>query len=396
MTDESVATLTNLLRDARGPLVEALRWSTPFISEVERESDEVHFDGEKVKVPIIMSPARGTGFGTETGILNQSRTLKHDKVTIDTGIVHHTVGFTSKAVLAASKVGDTGWIDVVPKSMSMAEEAVKRAMNEAFLGNGDALLAAFTAGATSATHTVGTDANFNYLWYGRIVDVLNRTTGATVSLGREIIDFDETAGTVTFDTSITVTTSDGIYLEGSFGNAPAGMGQATAATGTFQTLSKTSTPPWRGVDATPASAQDLTISLLDKAERMAHQRSGSSPTFYIGDPSVIDRFTQGMTVQAHWDGTMGTLKTGWKGVQYLDRLFIKDFDVPARTLFGPHMPDIRLYSRDDGPDWDEKDGSMFKRFARALPYEAWLVWHVQLGFHRCNSQVKIGLLNRAA
>jgi hypothetical protein len=30
---------------------------------------------------------------------------------------------------------------------------------------------------------------------------------------------------------------------------------------------------------------------------------------------------------------------------------------------------------------------MFKRFARALPFECWLVWMLQLGFQRCNSQV---------
>lgn len=398
MADESVATLTNLLRDQRGPLVEALRWGNVFMAEIERETSEESFDGLQVKVPIITAPAQGTGFGTEAGILNAARELRHGRVLIDTGIVNHTVGFTSKAVLAASKVGDTGWIDIVPTRMRMAEEALKRTINESFLGAGDALIAAVTsAGSATTTVTVGTNANFYALYADRIVDVLNRTTGATVSLGRRVTDVDETAGTVTVDVAITTATTDGLFYEGSFGNAIAGMGAATATTGTFQSLDKAAAGNswWKGTDATPAAASDLSIGILDRAERKAYQRSGSKPKFYVADPAVLDKFTQGMTVQARWDGEKRMLDTGWSGVEYLDKRLIKEFDMPGQTVYGVFPEDIRVYTRDEGPDWDEKDG-MFKRFARALPYEAWLIWHLQLGFHRCNSAVKIGSLNRAA
>lgn len=399
MADETVTLLSNLLRDQRGPLVENMRWATPFMSEIERATEEIHFDGEKVKIPIILAPKQGTGFGSESGILNTPRPLAHDKSRVDTGIAHHTVGFTSKAVLAASRVGDTGWIDVVPRSMKMAEDSLNRTINESFLGTGDALVAAVTASnAASTTIDVGADANFYALYPERIIDILVRATGAPITdgLARTIEDVDEDAGEITVDVAVTTDNTMGLYLEGSYGQAIAGMGQATATTGTFQELSKTTVPGWRGTDASPSSETPPTISIFDRAERRAAQRSGTVPAWYIGDPAVIDKFTQSLTVQARWNGEMGTLKTGWKGVQYLDKLFIKDFDVPPGTVYGVQPEDIRVYTRDDGPDWDEADGSMFKRFTRSLPYEAWLVWHLQLGFHRCNSQVKVGSLARAA
>jgi hypothetical protein len=39
---------------------------------------------------------------------------------------------------------------------------------------------------------------------------------------------------------------------------------------------------------------------------------------------------------------------------------------------------------------------VLQRFTRSLPIEAWLIWMLQLGFHRCITTVKIGSLERAA
>lgn len=126
------------------------------------------------------------------------------------------------------------------------------------------------------------------------------------------------------------------------------------------------------------------------------ERSGGSPAFYIADPAVVDKYSQGLTVQARWSGETGELKSGWTGVRYRDKLLIPEFDMPAQTIYGINTDDVRLYTLMDGPNWDDLDGSMFRRFGRSLPVEAWLVWMLQLGFHRCNSQVKIGNMTRAA
>ena len=395
MADETLASITNLLREQREPLAEALRWSTVLMSEIERDGEPESFDGSQVKIPVILAPQQGAGMGTESGALNTSKQLAHTKVTVDTGIAHITVSWTTKAA-AAAKGGQNSWIDLIPDKMDMAEKGMRRVINEQFCGAGDALLAAITvaSGGANVVATVGVNANFYQLYANRIVDVLNRTTGATVSLQRTIVDFDEAAGTVTFDAAVNTAVTDGLYIEGSWGNAIAGIGAATATTGLFQTLSKTTTPAWRGVRIDAAQAP-LALSIMDKAERLAGSRSGQTPDFYIGDPAVIDKYGQGLSVQSEWAGDNGQLETGWTGIKFRNKVLVREYDVAPQKLFGLVKEDMKIYTRDKGPDWDEVDG-MFKRFSRALPYESWLVWQLQLGFRRCNTMVEVYNLARAA
>ena len=70
--------------------------------------------------------------------------------------------------------------------------------------------------------------------------------------------------------------------------------------------------------------------------------------------------------------------------------------MPYGTVFGPSTEDIRIYTLDPGPDWDDDTGSIFQRFSRSLYVEAWMTWMLQIGYHRAISQGYIGSLNEAA
>jgi hypothetical protein len=137
------------------------------------------------------------------------------------------------------------------------------------------------------------------------------------------------------------------------------------------------------------------MGVMARAERLAASASGVTPDFYIGDPAVIDQYELQMAVQARWAGETGTLETGWEGIKYRNKVLVREFDSPSNQLIGIRKEDVKIYTRDSGPDWDETEGGMFKRFARALPFECWLVWMLQLGFQRCNSQVLVGNLAQA-
>lgn len=395
MADETFAAVENLLRDQRAPLVEALRWSTVLLSEVEQDGSPESFDGDKVKIPVMLASHQGAGTGTETSTLNTAKQMAHDKVRIDTGIAHIAVGFTTKAA-AAAKGGPNSWIDLVPDKMAMAEKAMRRHVNEQMTGAGNALIAAVTtaSGGASTTVTVGTTANFHQLYAERIIDILVRSDGATVSLQRTITDFDEDAGTITIDVAVDTLTTHGIYQEGSYGQAIQGVLQAAATTGDFQTLSKTTTPAWRGIRFDHNQA-DPTMPILAKGHRRASSRAGEGPTHYLGDPAVIDKYQDGLAGQARWAGDTGKLKTGWTGVEFRNMVLVRDDDMATGTLLGYAPEDMRVYDRDGGADWDEI-GGMFKRFNRSLPYEAWLVWQLQLGFKACNRIVEHYDLKRAS
>lgn len=414
MADETATTWANFLREQRGPLVEVLRWATVLFTRVQRDMDETRWDGSQVRIPLILTPQQGTAGITETSTLGVTRTVESTKALVDSAIITIPISFSTKVMNQSRTGGGNSWAEVIPTKMRLARDAYERTINEMMMGGGDALLAA-VAGATGASGgptqniNVGTTANFYELYLGRVVDVKHRTTGAVVATGVKITGVNEATGIITVtnydgsSTSFATATTDGVFIESTtrapagsiVSDAMAGLGQITATSGTFEGVSRTSFPQWQGTDVSPGSATDLVMSILDRAERVARRKSGTAPTFYIGDPAVIDKYQQGLSVQAEWAGDSDTLESGFSGVKYRGKVLMHEYDAPAGVLYGVYTPDLKIYTLDDGPDWDEKDGSMFKRFARALPLEAWLVWMLQFGAHRCNSQVRIGNLTQA-
>lgn len=365
------------------------------------------FSGSKLAIPIEFNPVQGTGTVSETGTLNTPHTENLGQAQASITRLTHPISI-SLDVQYASKAGPnsalgtgdfSGVLDAVKMRMQGAEKVMPRVFNEMLHGNGDGLLAAFTAGATSATQTVGTAANFYQLYPNRIVDVLTRSNGTPVTNGSAItiVSTAPASGTVTFNLSITVSTLEGIYIEGSYGTAIQGLGQVVALTGTFEAIDKATNPGWQGVDGRngDTSAQDLSMGILDAAEMYAGNNSGG-PDFWIGDPAVINRYTQTLTTQSQWAGNAGTLETGWSGVKYRDKLLVADRDSKLGRLVGVDMSAYGLMSYfADGPQWLDDTGDIFMRFNRKLPKEGWLWDPVQFVSYRNNSTVYLDGLNRA-
>jgi len=340
--------------------------------------------------------------------------VQTEQAVITTGIVGHTVSFTTQ-VLNQSTEGDNGWASLLPTKMQRAEDAIGRTINEMMMGDSgtavgqNGLLASITTGSSAsggATQTVivGPNANLYQLYPGRFVDVRTRSSGVLLGTARvKILTLVEATGTLTVqyedgsNTSFANATTDGLYITGSYGSSINGFGAAVATTGIFESINKANVWAWQGVDASPGSATDPGIAVWDAAERKVYAHSGRSPQFWLADPAVVDKYTQGLTVQARWAGEDGQLESGWTGIRYRNKLIVPDFDMPTGTAYGPQLEDMAIYTLDDGPDWDDHTGSVFQRFsARTLPVEAWLVWMLQVGYTACNALCKIGNLNRAS
>jgi len=398
---ELTSTYTDLLLEMKGPLVENYPKYSVLLSELERNTDRKNFNGTSVRVPIIRNVKQGTGPVGESGTLNVARNIRSTHANIQIATVTHAVQI-SKRLKAVSADSVTSWAQAMKLEMQLAEEAMPRTMNEFLNGDGTGLLATINDTATSTTHTVA-GANFYQLYPGRVVDVLVRSTGATVTLGNEISSVTEStggAGTVTFATSFTGATTQGIYIEGSqpqtAGYQPMGLVGATATSGSFEGV--TVGADWQAVDGRngDTSAADLSVSIMDGLIRRRGRNGKPDSQFWIGDPAVIDKFGQTLLTQSRWDGSAAQLKTGWQGISYRGEALIPEYDAKASRVCAVPKDDITFYATQAGPDWDDEDGSVFKRFTRSLPVEAWLVDEVQLGFHRLNRIVYADNLNQAA
>jgi hypothetical protein len=411
VADETITTWADFLREMRGPLVEALRWKTVLLSELKRDQNPRRWQGKQITIPVINAPQQGAQMiNAETSTLGVPVVLDHEQANIKSAVIEISLSFSTQVIEQARDTSDTSWAEVVPTKMRMAEDVIGRVINEQMNGSGDGLLAKVTSatGSPGLAVPVGTSANFYQLYGNRIADVRTRSNGADPGNGlrRKITTYDDSAGTVTFDTNatasdggsgnITFSANEGIYIDGSYGNALAGILQVAATTGTFQGINKASVMAWQGVDASPSAAVDPSVATFDRAERKAYQRSGRQPDFYLVDPAVLDKFSQGIATAARWAGDTVELSTGFTGLRYRNKLLMQEFDAAASTAVGVTREDLAIYTLDDGPNWDDKTGAIFQRFSRKLPVEAWLVWFLQLGAFRANTTVKVGNLNQAS
>jgi hypothetical protein len=386
------------MSDMIAPLQETFSKRTVLHDELKRNTRRSNFVGRQVRIPLILNTKQGTGNFAETGGPNVARQINDNVAYVTMARIGHAVEISLDLMQA---VDSSDWAyagDALKLEMDQAEIALSRVENEEFWGNGDALIAAVTTASTNSTTViVGTSANFYQLYPGRVVDLLTRSSGATVSLAREITANDPAAGTITVDAAVTAATTAGVYIEGSYGNAIQGIRQPFATSGTFQSVNLATVPQFRGVDGRgTTTAADLSMSILNGAYRRLIEASGGAVDFYVGDPAAIDKFGESLVAQFRWQPKISRLATGWEGIDYRGAPLIPDPDAPYGEIYGINKKAVTLYGYKQGPDWDDTTGSKFQRFTRNAPVEAWLLDFVQLGFHKPNALVKVANLNRSA
>jgi hypothetical protein len=393
---ETTATLSSFLSDLLIPLQENFPKKHVLSDELRRNTKRANFHGLQVRVPFLLNPKQGTGALSQTGTVNTAKTLDDQAAFIAMGRVAHPIELSMDLMQAMDKQDYVSAGDALKLHMSQAENAMARVENEFFCGAGDALLAAIASDTTNSTSVyVGTTANFYQLYPNRIVDFINRASGTSIYTALTITGVG--ASSITVSSAVTLVSTQGIYVEGSYGNAIQGLRQPDATSGTFQGVNLANVPGFRVVDGRgTTTAADLSTAIMDGGYRRVAQASGRTPDFWIGDPASIDKFGQGLVSQFHWIPKITTLSTGWEGIDHRGVPLIPEFDMPFGYVLGVNKDAVSLYGYNQGPEWDDQTGSRFQRFSRSLPVEAWLVDYVQLGIHAPNFLVKVAALNQAS
>lgn len=401
MADETTSTFADLLLEMKGVLQENFPKFSVLLDELRRDTNRRNFSGSQVRVPLILNPTQMAHGLSETGTINTPKVIHTNQAHITMARVAHPVSF-SPDLMQASKNDITSFAEASRLRMQQAESALGRLENEMLNGTSDGKLTGIVGTGSTSVVTVSTNTNSFQLYAGRVIDIAATSGGALETSGssRTIVSTTFTASTqsITLDAAVTFTSSDSVYVAGSFGQAIQGIQSVYATTGTFENIDKATVTGWQGTDGRggDTTSADLSISILDGAERRV-KTTGQSPDFYIGDPAVLDKFGQSLLTQSRWAGDKGQLETGWEGIQYRSKLLIPEFDHLPLAVTGINKASLQMYGYNQGPEWDDLDGSLFKRISsRSLPVEAWLVDYVQLGAHRCNTTVFVKNLNAAA
>lgn len=375
------------------------------------------YEENTARITILRNVKQGTGFASELGVLPVGRKVRTMKANVGIASIEHTIAL-SKRLPRVSGNKQTSFAQAAELEMSMAQEAMIKTRNELLNGDGTGLIATITGTGTTGTTVVAPVANANMalLYRGRVGDILVRSTRAVVKQGVMISDISEVAGSETIslidaaDDTATVAAVDntmGFYLESGASVTTSdilqGWQAAIAQTGTFEGLDRNIYKDWKATDgrAGNVTAADLGVAIMDGCVRRrgSHLTPGQQfKSLWISDPAVLDKFSQSLLSGGYmrWGGDKGTLDTGFEYINYKGERLFSDYDAPLSQIVCIPLDDVQILEIGSGPSFDDQDGSIWKRFARSQPVEAWLIAEEQAAYTRVDRFVFAQNLNRAA
>lgn len=357
------------------------------------------FHGKQITIPLQLNDVPGAAAIAEGATWPVTAAIDSNQATLKLKSLIQPIALTLE-VERDAKDGSTSAMDVIEKYTASAYRQLARVENDFMHGAGDALLAKITvAGASGLVHTVGTGANFDQLTPGRVVDFRVASTGVAITGGkrRKIASVSRADGTVTIDTAAVASdgdsgnfataTTDGIFIDSSAGNAPAGLGQAVADTGTFEGVNKATVQQWQGrlVDANAAVLSDAS---LDEITYLLRGQGVGASDFGIAHPKTVDPYKASKSSLVRLEMQEKMVRSGFKGIVYQgadqEIPILKDLASPRKVCRLVYLPALRLYGDAVGPEFIQDDGGMFRFFARKTEKEADLFDRLQLGVRACN------------
>jgi hypothetical protein len=298
--------------------------------------------------------------------------------------------------------GSNSVISQVQYNLDKARSALAERMNVAMNGDGTGKLAGIASGS-NLTWVMDDDTDWDRLYVGQVVDVLQESDGANGGNGkrRVISSITISTKTVVFDTAqqasdgesgnITAGSGYALYVPGSYGNVLSGGIEAAGRGTTFQGVTLATYPQFKAVDGRSGTTTSLPFSetMVDVGLTLGQRAGAGKYTVGIGDPNAINVYKNAKQNQIRYNVPTGTVAGRFSGVQI-------DLGNQTVTLVGErkHKPGsikfvdrsaATLYASKPGPDYDQVDGgTMFKQFNRTTNYEVWLKFRPEWCWHSPN------------
>jgi hypothetical protein len=400
----TLATADAILKDVyRGPIIEQLNYKTYMLDQIERDSDSIDFTGRRAIVPVESlgneSPASTTDGGT---LVDPQIDTEQDAIV---SIRYHDGGLELSDALVRQATGNNAgaFVNKLDRSSKKLADSMRKNINRQVMGDGTGLLATL-ASSPAGTNTVTVDTA-QYLRVGQVVDVLNKTTGATTGgVSLTITAINKTTKVVTLSGNITATTTtDGFYKQGSRNNESDGLRNITGTGRTLHGINSATAGNefWNAADrdAAGAVAGEGLFELL--ADDIGANGNGDVDVFLttrgirrrLADTyQSTKRFNDARAVEIHG---------GYTAIFVNEIPVIVDDDVPKGWVFGLRKDAFTWVQLAD-PDWltDPKSNNSAWHLAmgstlgkRRLAWQAWMIWYAALA---CLAPNRLGRIRNAA
>lgn len=410
MATQTLATADAILKDLyRGPIIEQLNYKTYMLDMIERDSESVDFTGRRAIFPVHSAPNFSpTSFG-DGGTLATPGTQGYQDGIV--GIKYHNAGLeiTDQAIQQASGDNSGAFVNLLDNDTKLLAQDMKKNLNRQIFGDGTGLITAVTAGGTGiATVTV---SSTQYLRPGAVVDVLVRSSGASVSgsTSVQIQSINRTTKVITFTATIAGATDNtfGLYLPGARNQElEAGLRNVVGTGRTLHGINSATAGNefWNGNvrDAASATAGESIFEQL--ADDIGGVGAGEVEVF-LTSRGIRRRLADTYQSQKRFvDAKAVEVHGGYQAIFVNEIPVIADDDVPRGYAFALRKPNWKWFQLSD-PDWlKSKDGTVWHLANSAAPaagqligkraaWQAWFTWYASLG---CMAPNQTGAIINAA
>lgn len=381
----TLTTVDGILKEVYGPRLEdQLTNETPALSRIERSSDGIveTVGGKYVDFPIRVGRNHGIGYRNENEQLPASGQQAYAEVHVPVKYGYARCRITGQAMELAEK-NYQAFASALDNEMEYLKDDVAKDSNRIAYNDGTGLMASLTDTATSASHTVD---NAQYLEIGAIVDVLVRSSGATVLLNTTITDI--VGLTVTFGSSFTAALTHGVYRQGSYGREPSGMGAILSDTSILHGLNPATQRKWAAVIETNGGVlRALSEGLMIKTCDRIRIASGKRPSVIFGSLGVRRAYFNLLVQQRRYTDTK-EYAGGFQGLPFnygKEIPMVEDTDSPPNRMNFLTESEIKVY-RSRGWHWMDKDGTILKWVRDFDAWEAVLRQFWEIGTTQRNAQ----------
>lgn len=388
----TMTTVDAILKEVYGPRIESqLQDEVVTLKRIERTSDGVTetVGGKYVDFPIRVRRNTGIGYRAEGGQLPAAGQQGYAAVHVPLRYGYGRCRMTGQTMQLAEK-NYQAFASAMDNEMEYLKDDIVKDSNRVMYSDGTGLLASLTDTATSATHTVDI---IQYLEVGEAVDVLVRSSGATVLLNTTIVSITPgtaPAGTVVFGSSFTAAATHGVYRQGNWGAEPSGFENIISATTTLHGLAPGTEPKWAStVTANGGTPRALSEGLMIEQCDISRKQGGKISVIF-GSLGVRRSYFNLLTQQRRYTDTK-EFAGGFRGLAFnygTEIPMVEDVDARPSTMYFIDESDFKVY-RNREWHWADDDGSIFKWVVDYDSWEGFMRQYWEVGVASRNHQVKL-------
>lgn len=388
----SLSTVSAITKEVYGPrIVDQLENETTLVKRMDKSSQGVTSEvgGKYVTFPLKVRRNSGISYRDELSQLAPAGQQGWTSVRVPLRYGYGRVYLSGQTIELVDE-NYQAFASAMTEEMTGLKNDIQKDTNRILWGNGLGVLGTVDAAATSATQSVGADADaVKYFDMDMIVDVCS-AAGVPVAggTGLKIIGIDEAAGNITLSASVTTVVGGVITRTGNYGKEPQGLTSLVSnSNAELFNLSSDDEPTWTSyVDSTGGALSESNMIKTCDVLRT----KGGRPTAIWADLGTRRAYFNLLTTQRRFTGTKD-FNGGFTGMAFsydTDIPLMTDVDAPKGGLWFLNEDTFKIY-RSKPWYFEDKDGSVWKWVTDYDAFQAMMKQYWEFALDRRNVNARM-------